>query len=115
MNAPPRMICILVLRFLAFSTTLSAAIVMATSNETLSFFTNSVEISYSNSTAYKYFVIANGIVCGYSFLVLLLPSDSLLWRLVVALDGGNNQWISVAARPSHLMESMVMVRTRLHI
>lgn len=31
-------------------------------------------------------MIANAIVSVYGFLVLFLPSESLLWRLVVALD-----------------------------
>jgi len=35
---------------------------------------------------YRYFMIANAIVSVYGVLVLFLPSESLLWRLVVALD-----------------------------
>lgn len=31
-------------------------------------------------------MIANAVVSVYGFLVLFLPSESLLWRLVVALD-----------------------------
>ncbi|KAG5375034.1 hypothetical protein IGI04_039630, partial [Brassica rapa subsp. trilocularis] len=33
-----------------------------------------------------YFVIANAIVSVYSFLVLFLPKESLLWKFVVVLD-----------------------------
>lgn len=34
----------------------------------------------------RYFVIANVIVSVYSFLVLFLPKESLLWKFVVVLD-----------------------------
>ncbi|WJX42833.1 hypothetical protein P8452_30017 [Trifolium repens] len=79
-------ICHLLLRFLAFSATLSAVIVMVSSHERASFFTGSIEAKYTNSPALKYFVIANSIVTVYGFLVLFLPAESLLWRLVVAMD-----------------------------
>ncbi|KAK2432527.1 CASP protein 1B1 [Trifolium repens] len=79
-------ICHLLLRFLAFSATLSAVIVMVSSHERASFFTVSIEAKYTNSPALKYFVIANSIVTVYGFLVLFLPAESLLWRLVVAMD-----------------------------
>ncbi|KAB1209937.1 hypothetical protein CJ030_MR6G028579 [Morella rubra] len=79
-------LCLLLLRLLAFGSTLSAAIVMATSHEKTNFFAVSVEAKYSNTPAFKYFVIANGIVSAYGLLVLFLPPESLLWRLVIALD-----------------------------
>ncbi|KAH7533333.1 CASP-like protein 1C1 [Ziziphus jujuba] len=79
-------LCKLVLRFMAFGATLSAAIVMATSREKASFFTLSYEAKYSDLPAFKYFVIANAVVTVYGFLVLFLPPESMLWRLVVALD-----------------------------
>lgn len=34
----------------------------------------------------RYFVIANAVVSVYSFLVLFLPEESLLWKFVVVLD-----------------------------
>ncbi|KAJ0051836.1 hypothetical protein Pint_02244 [Pistacia integerrima] len=76
----------LLLRLMAFAATLSATIVMVSSHETASFFAVSFEVKYSDTPAFKYFVIANAIVSIYGFLVLFLPSESLLWRLVVALD-----------------------------
>ncbi|KAJ4729815.1 CASP-like protein [Melia azedarach] len=79
-------ICTLLLRLIAFGATLSATIVMATSHETASFFAVSFEAKYTDMPAFKFFVVANAIVSIYGFLVLFLPSDSLLWRLVVALD-----------------------------
>ncbi|TKY66857.1 CASP protein 1C1 [Spatholobus suberectus] len=84
--AKTRRVCHLLLRFLAFAATLSAVIVMATSHERASFFTVSLEAKYTNSPAFKYFVVAYSVVTVYGFLVLFLPSESLLWRLVVALD-----------------------------
>ncbi|KAL5793783.1 hypothetical protein ACOSP7_002377 [Xanthoceras sorbifolium] len=81
-----RRLCTLLLRLLAFGATLSATVVMATSHETVSLFAVSFEAKYSDTPAFKYFVIANAIVSIYGFFVLFLPSESLLWRLVVALD-----------------------------
>ncbi|KAK9285353.1 hypothetical protein L1049_024544 [Liquidambar formosana] len=78
--------CTLFLRLIAFIATLSAAITMATSHEMGIFFSTTLKVDYSDSPAFKYFVIANGIASGYGLLVLFLPSGSLLWRLVVALD-----------------------------
>ncbi|CAJ2656205.1 CASP-like protein 1C1 [Trifolium pratense] len=79
-------ICHLLLRFLAFSATLSAVIVMVSSHERATFFNVSFEAKYTTSPALKYFVIANSVVTVYGFLVLFLPAESLLWRLVVAMD-----------------------------
>ncbi|KAJ4975675.1 hypothetical protein NE237_000781 [Protea cynaroides] len=71
---------------LALSATLTATIVMATSSQTTSIYGISFEAKYSFTPAFKFFMIANAIVSVYGFLVLFLPSESLLWRLVVALD-----------------------------
>ncbi|KAJ1397496.1 Casparian strip membrane protein [Sesbania bispinosa] len=84
--AKNRRVCHLLLRFLAFAATFTAVVVMVTSHEKASFFTISFEAKYTNSPAFKYFVIANSIVTVYGFLVLFLPAESLLWRLVVAMD-----------------------------
>ncbi|KAI4322671.1 hypothetical protein L6164_022342 [Bauhinia variegata] len=84
--AKARRICHLLFRFLAFSATLASVIVMTTSHERTSFLTLSIEAKYTISPAFKYFVIAYSIVTVYGFLVLFLPRESLLWRLVVALD-----------------------------
>ncbi|KAJ8763810.1 hypothetical protein K2173_003592 [Erythroxylum novogranatense] len=76
----------LLIRLIALGATLAASIIMATSRETGSFFSVSYEAKYTDTPAFKYFVIANGVVSVYGFLVLFLPSESMLWRLVVALD-----------------------------
>ncbi|KAF4362425.1 hypothetical protein CsatB_017912 [Cannabis sativa] len=77
---------LIILRLAAFAATLSATIVMATSHEKASFLTISFEAKYSQTPAFKYFMIANAIVSVYGFLVIFLPSESLLWRLVIAMD-----------------------------
>ncbi|KAE8670327.1 CASP-like protein 1C2 [Hibiscus syriacus] len=74
------------LRFIAFCTTLSASIVMASSRERTTVLALSFEAKYSDTPALMYFVIVNAIVSVYGFLILFLPSKSQLWRLVVALD-----------------------------
>ncbi|KAL0001933.1 hypothetical protein SO802_015714 [Lithocarpus litseifolius] len=79
-------LCTLLCRLMALGATVSAAIVMATSHEKANFYSVSFEAKYSHTPAFKYFVIANAIVSVYGVLVLFLPSESLLWRLVVALD-----------------------------
>ncbi|EOX99424.1 hypothetical protein QUC31_014658 [Theobroma cacao] len=84
--AETKRICTFLLRLIAFGTTLSAAIIMASSRERTTVLTLSFEAKYSDAPAFKYFVIANAIVSIYGFLLLFLPSESLLWRLVVALD-----------------------------
>ncbi|XP_044466464.1 CASP-like protein 1C1 [Mangifera indica] len=84
--AKTRRIFTLLLRLIAFAATLSATIVMASSHDTTTFLAVKFEVKYSDTPAFKYFVIANSIVSVYSFLVLFLPSESLLWHLVFALD-----------------------------
>ncbi|XP_042501335.1 CASP-like protein 1C1 [Macadamia integrifolia] len=84
--AKAKRFCALLLRLIALAATLSAAIVMATSSQTTTVYGISFEAKYSFTPAFKFFVIANAIVSVYGFLVLFLPSESLLWRLVVALD-----------------------------
>ncbi|XP_054790602.1 CASP-like protein 1C3 [Prosopis cineraria] len=79
-------VCHLLLRVLAFGATLSSIIVMATSHETVSFFTVSLEAKYTHSSAFKYFVIANSVVAVYGFLVLFLPSGSSLSQFVIFFD-----------------------------
>ncbi|XP_062107329.1 CASP-like protein 1C1 [Humulus lupulus] len=77
---------LILVRLAAFAATLSATIVMATSHEKASFLTISFEAKYSQTPAFKYFMIANAIVSVYGFLVIFLPAKSLLWRLVIAMD-----------------------------
>ncbi|GAB4824933.1 hypothetical protein Ancab_007805 [Ancistrocladus abbreviatus] len=73
-------------RLLALMATVAAAAVMATSHQTTEVFGISIEAKYTHTPSFKYFVVANGIASVYSLLVLFLPPESLLWRLVVAID-----------------------------
>ncbi|KAF8411156.1 hypothetical protein HHK36_003699 [Tetracentron sinense] len=84
--AKAKRLCTLLIRLLAFGATLSATIVMATSHETTSVFNLSFKVKYTDTPSFKYFVIANAIGSVYGLLVFFLPAESLLWRLVVALD-----------------------------
>ncbi|KAI3429170.1 uncharacterized protein J3R85_008592 [Psidium guajava] len=62
-----------VLRIAAAIGTLGSAVAMATTNQTLSYFAQFVQFraEYSDLPSFKFFVIANGLVCGY--LVLSIP------------------------------------------
>ncbi|KAE8658350.1 CASP-like protein 1C2 [Hibiscus syriacus] len=66
------------LRFIAFCTVVSAAIVMASSRERTTVLAFSFEAKYSDTPALKYFVIVNAIVSIYWFLILFLPSKPTL-------------------------------------
>ncbi|KAG6738912.1 hypothetical protein NC652_041567 [Populus alba x Populus x berolinensis] len=82
----PKRLLSLLLRLIAVGATLAAVIIMATSHEKGTFFAVSYEAKYTDTPAFKYFVIANAIVTVYGFLVLFHPPGSPLWRLVLALD-----------------------------
>ncbi|CAG7911210.1 unnamed protein product [Brassica rapa] len=62
-----------ILRIVAFFNTITSAILMATTNETLPFFTQFIRFhaEYSDLSALTFFVIANAVVSGY--LILSLP------------------------------------------
>ncbi|CAN8256228.1 unnamed protein product [Cochlearia groenlandica] len=62
-----------ILRIVAFFNTISSAILMATTNETLPFFTQFIRFhaDYNDLPALTFFVVANAIVSGY--LILSLP------------------------------------------
>ncbi|XP_072965611.1 CASP-like protein 1C1 [Typha angustifolia] len=76
----------ILLRLLAAAATLVAAIVMATSRETTSFFGLTLDAKFQYTPSLKFFVIANAIASAYSLLVLFIPSTSSLSRLVIATD-----------------------------
>uniref|UniRef100_A0A7N0TJN1 CASP-like protein n=1 Tax=Kalanchoe fedtschenkoi TaxID=63787 RepID=A0A7N0TJN1_KALFE len=76
----------LLLRIAALVSTLTAAIIMATSHETVSFFTIQFEAKYSDVPSFKYFV-ANNILAGlYSFGALFIPQEGLVGKVLIALD-----------------------------
>ncbi|XP_058092344.1 CASP-like protein 1C2 [Magnolia sinica] len=84
--AKPTKISAFVLRLLAMVVTLTATVVMATSRQHTTVYGIPVDAKFQCTPAFRFFVIANAIGSVYSLLVLFLPSKSLLWRMVVALD-----------------------------
>ncbi|CAA7031325.1 unnamed protein product [Microthlaspi erraticum] len=63
-----------ILRIIAFFNTISSAIIMATTNETLPFFTQFIRFraEYNDLPALTFFVVANAVVSGYLILSLAL-------------------------------------------
>ncbi|XP_021277423.1 CASP-like protein 1C1 [Herrania umbratica] len=79
--------CTLALRVLAALASLVAAIAMGISHETVPLPSlHSIKIEAKDVSCFMYFMGINSIVSAYSFLVLLLPKTSLLWRSIVASD-----------------------------
>ncbi|XP_057488273.1 CASP-like protein 1C1 [Actinidia eriantha] len=76
----------IVTRTLVFIATVSALVVTLLSNKAVDLDTSKYIPKYTDWGALRYFVIANCIASCYTFLVLFIPSGSLLWRLVAAVD-----------------------------
>ncbi|BAT73731.1 CASP-like protein 1C3 [Vigna umbellata] len=76
----------LFLRFLAIGATIAAVIVMVTSHDSTQVLNLTFTAKYSNVQAFKFFVIAEAIACGYSIILLFTCSKTSLWRLVLILD-----------------------------
>ncbi|KAG4954992.1 hypothetical protein AAZX31_14G181100 [Glycine max] len=84
--ANTRRILHLVVRFVAFAATFCAAIIMAASHERGSISTMSFEAKYTVFPFFEYFLVVNSVATVYGFLVLFIPTESLLWQPVVAVD-----------------------------
>ncbi|XWS19594.1 hypothetical protein CRYUN_Cryun31cG0028900 [Craigia yunnanensis] len=84
--AETKRIITILLRLLALGATLSATVVMVTSHDSSDVLNLKFSAKYNNSPTFKYYVIAEAIATGYSFIVLFLSSRSLVWRLIVILD-----------------------------
>ncbi|KAL3741829.1 hypothetical protein ACJRO7_017320 [Eucalyptus globulus] len=76
----------LVLRLLAVGSTAAAIAIMVTSHETAKVLNLSFDAKYSYTSAFVYFVIAEGIAGGYSLVSLLLSCKPVFWRLVMMMD-----------------------------
>ncbi|KAH9748693.1 CASP-like protein 1C1 [Citrus sinensis] len=74
------------LRLIALGATVAAIVVMVTSHQSAEVFNLTFTAKFSNEPVFKYFVVAEAIACGYTLVVLILSSRSLLWRLIVILD-----------------------------
>ncbi|KAJ7968555.1 CASP-like protein [Quillaja saponaria] len=76
----------LLLRLLALGANIAGIIVMVTSQDSTKVLNLTFNAKYSNTPAFKYFVIAEAIASGYSLIVLFIPSETMLWHFVVILD-----------------------------
>ncbi|XP_031247200.1 CASP-like protein 1C3 [Pistacia vera] len=86
MTTKTKRIITILLRLLALGATIAAIVVMVTSHESAQVLNLTFTAKYSNDPVFKYFVVAEAIAGGYSLLVLVLSSKSLLWRLTIILD-----------------------------
>ncbi|XP_078175019.1 CASP-like protein 1C1 [Carex rostrata] len=64
----------------------AAAIIMATSHDSTSFFGVTMEAKYQYTPSFKFFVIANAIASGYNVLVIFVPAASPFSGLVIMSD-----------------------------
>ncbi|CAK7350594.1 unnamed protein product [Dovyalis caffra] len=75
-----------ILRFLALAATVVAVVFMATSHDSAQVLNLTFTAKYSNTPAFKYFLIAEAIAGGYIAISILLSFKSQFWRLLVILD-----------------------------
>ncbi|CAN0852998.1 CASP-like protein 1C2 [Linum grandiflorum] len=75
-----------VMRVVALAAMVVAVVVMVTAKETAHVLNLSFTAKYTNTPAFKYYVVAEAIAAAYTLIALFLSSKSLLWRLVVILD-----------------------------
>ncbi|PRQ28929.1 putative casparian strip membrane protein [Rosa chinensis] len=85
MNTSRRIFTFL-LRLLALAATLVATIVMVTSHDSTNVLNLTFKAKFSNSPAFKYFVVVEAIACAYNLVIMFLASKGSLWRLVIILD-----------------------------
>ncbi|PON36062.1 Casparian strip membrane protein [Trema orientale] len=74
------------LRLLALAGTVAAVVVMVTSHDSAKVLNLTFTAKYSNTPAFKYFVIVEAIAGAYSLITLFLSSKNLFRRLVIILD-----------------------------
>ncbi|MED6135169.1 hypothetical protein PIB30_043787 [Stylosanthes scabra] len=74
------------MRGFASVATLTAASIMLSAHETATYMDSSLHVTFGDMPSYWCFVFANYLICGYGALLVCLPSKSLLWQLVLALD-----------------------------
>ncbi|PKA59077.1 CASP-like protein [Apostasia shenzhenica] len=74
------------LRFMAMAAAISAAVVMGTSHETITFFSVTLKAEFYYIPSFTFFLIAYAIAAGYSLLALFVPTTGLLSRWVVIFD-----------------------------
>ncbi|OAY26186.1 CASP-like protein 1C2 [Manihot esculenta] len=74
------------LRLLALASTVVAIVVMVRSHDSAEVFNLTFTAKYSNTPAFKYFVIAEAVGGAYTVIVIFLYSKSILGRLIIILD-----------------------------
>ncbi|KAK8692637.1 hypothetical protein V6N13_076093 [Hibiscus sabdariffa] len=84
--AKTKTIITILLRLLAFGATLTATVVMVTSHDSAEVLNLKFSAKYTNSPAFKFYVIAEAIASGYGLIALFLCSKSSVERLIVILD-----------------------------
>ncbi|KAK8580677.1 hypothetical protein V6N13_143742 [Hibiscus sabdariffa] len=84
--AKTKRIITILLRLLAFGATLTATVVMVTSHDSAEVLNLKFSAKYTNSPAFKFYVIAEAIASGYGLIALFLCSKSSVERLIVILD-----------------------------
>ncbi|KAJ0971203.1 hypothetical protein J5N97_019162 [Dioscorea zingiberensis] len=75
-----------VLRIFTFVATLSATLVMAFAKQTVEILGLQMSASFKSSPAFVFFVIGNGIVCGYSLISMGFLTTLLNGYLLHLLD-----------------------------
>ncbi|CAN1129550.1 CASP-like protein 1C3 [Linum perenne] len=81
-----RKVVMAVMRLLALAATVVAVVIMVTSKETAHVLNLTFTAKYTNTPAFKYYVVAEAIGAAYTLVALLMSSKSLFWRLIIILD-----------------------------
>ncbi|WCJ30750.1 CASP-like protein 1C2 [Euphorbia peplus] len=76
----------ILLRLIALGLTVAATVLMATSKQSVTVSTVTFDVKFSDAPSLKYFVIAYSIVSVYGLLVLFVPPEGKIRRLVLATD-----------------------------
>ncbi|GAV75720.1 DUF588 domain-containing protein [Cephalotus follicularis] len=76
----------ILLRLVALAATIPSIVVMVISNESTQIFDFTFSAQYDNLPTFTYFVVAEAIAAGYSFIVIFLSLKSSFWRVIIILD-----------------------------
>ncbi|XP_020581638.1 CASP-like protein 1C1 [Phalaenopsis equestris] len=78
--------CTILLRLMAMAAVITAAVVMATSRETTTYFNLTLKADFTQTPSFKFFLVANCIAALYSIFALFAPSAGLVSRWVIVFD-----------------------------
>ncbi|KAI0488154.1 CASP-like protein 1C1 [Dendrobium catenatum] len=79
-------ICTILLRLMAMAAVIAAAVVMATSHETTTYFNLTLKADFTQTPSFKFFLIANCIAALYSLLALFASWTFIPPRWVMVFD-----------------------------